>query len=102
MRWTLTSTTMVRIHATHDLNKCTRVIYAYGLCAGSASEIEVDGFGDDFKAASGSGRKVYEVDHTSLTQQQVERIMATEVEHISNIFGVEVRPSPRVHPAYSD
>ncbi|KAI1787448.1 RING-5 domain-containing protein [Ganoderma leucocontextum] len=56
---------------------------------GSASEIEVDGFGDDFKVGNSSERKVYEVDYTSFSQQDVERIMTTEVEHISNIFGVE-------------
>ncbi len=79
---------MVRIHATHDLHKCTRVIYPHGPCAGSASEIEVD---DDFKVGNRGEQKVYEVDYSSLSQHQVERIMSTEVDHISNIFGVEVR-----------
>ncbi|PIL29670.1 hypothetical protein GSI_08108 [Ganoderma sinense ZZ0214-1] len=56
---------------------------------GSASEIEVDGFADDFKVGNSSGLKVYEVEHSSLSQHQVEKIMAAEVDHISNIFGVE-------------
>ena len=62
----------------------------HDLCAGSASEIEVDGIGEDFKVAGRSERKVYEVDYSSLTQQEVEKIMATEVNYISGIFGVEV------------
>ncbi|TBU44537.1 RING-5 domain-containing protein [Dichomitus squalens] len=56
---------------------------------GSASEIEVDGIGDDFKVPGGSERKVYEVDYMSLSQPDVEKIMATDVNYISGIFGVE-------------
>ncbi|KAI0746162.1 hypothetical protein C8Q76DRAFT_790456 [Earliella scabrosa] len=56
---------------------------------GSASDIEVDGFGDDFRVATRGDQKVYEVDHSSLSQPDVERIMQTDVDHISGIFGVE-------------
>ncbi|TFK82526.1 hypothetical protein K466DRAFT_590455 [Polyporus arcularius HHB13444] len=56
---------------------------------GSASEIEVDAFGDDFKVAVRSERKLYEVDYTSLSQPEIEKIMQTDVDHISGIFGVE-------------
>ncbi|KAI0744333.1 RING-5 domain-containing protein [Daedaleopsis nitida] len=59
--------------------------------AGSASEIEADGFGDDFKVATSSNKKVYEVDYSSLSQPEVEKMMQTDVDHISGIFGVEVR-----------
>ncbi|KAI0762181.1 hypothetical protein BD413DRAFT_484840 [Trametes elegans] len=56
---------------------------------GSASEIEVDGFGNDFKVATGSEHKVYEVEYSSLSQPEVESIMRADVDHISTIFGVE-------------
>ncbi|RPD54443.1 RING-5 domain-containing protein [Lentinus tigrinus ALCF2SS1-7] len=55
----------------------------------SASEIEVDGIGDDFKVAVRRERKVYDVDFTSLSQPEIEKIMQTDVDHISGIFGVE-------------
>lgn len=63
--------------------------------AESASDIEVDGFGDDFKVGR-SDRKVYDVEHTSLSQHEIEKIMQTDVDHISGIFGVEVRLQTRV------
>ncbi|CDO75272.1 hypothetical protein BN946_scf184497.g3 [Trametes cinnabarina] len=56
---------------------------------GSASEIEVDGFGNDFKVGVRQERKIYEVDYSALSQPEVERIMQADVDHISSIFGVE-------------
>ena len=43
-----------------------------------------------------SDRKVYDVEHTSLSQHEIEKIMQTDVDHISGIFGVEVRLQTRV------
>lgn len=57
----------------------------------SASDVEGEGFGEDFKVATRSDRKVYEVEHTSLSQPDVEKMMQADVDHISGIFGVEVR-----------
>ncbi|KAL1941937.1 hypothetical protein VTO73DRAFT_6467 [Trametes versicolor] len=56
---------------------------------GSASEIEVDGFGNDFKVGARSDRKIYDVEFSALSQPEVERIMQADVDHISSIFGVE-------------
>ena len=60
---------------------------------GSASEIEVDGFGGDFKVGARSERKIYEVEYSPLSQPDVERIMQADIDHISSIFGVEVGPT---------
>ena len=69
--------------------------------AESASDVEGDGFGDDFRVVSQSERKIYEVEHTSLSQPDVEKLMRSDVDHISGIFGVEVRRplpwNPRLH-----
>ncbi|KAH9859175.1 hypothetical protein C2E23DRAFT_716496 [Lenzites betulinus] len=56
---------------------------------GSASEIEIDGFGGDFKVPVRSEHKIYDVEYSSLSQPEVERIMQADVDHISTIFGVE-------------
>ncbi|KAH9915064.1 RING-5 domain-containing protein [Epithele typhae] len=55
---------------------------------GSASEVEMD-FGGDFPGPSKSNLKVYEVEHSSLSQVDVEKMMQSDVDHISGIFGVE-------------
>ncbi|KAI0630045.1 RING-5 domain-containing protein [Trametes polyzona] len=56
---------------------------------GSASEIEVDGFGGDFKVGARNERKIYEVEYSPLSQVDVEKIMQADIDHISSIFGVE-------------
>ena len=56
--------------------------------AESASDVEG---GDDFRVATRSEGKIYEVDYTSLSQPDVEKMIKTEVDHIGGIFGVEVR-----------
>ena len=95
MRWKSTST-MVRIHSyTHDRSHRQCLLMFMARPAESASDIEVDGFGDDFKVGR-SDRKVYDVEHTSLSQHEIEKIMQTDVDHISGIFGVEVRLQTRV------
>ncbi|KAI0355799.1 hypothetical protein OH77DRAFT_1402378 [Trametes cingulata] len=57
--------------------------------ARSASEIEADGFGNDFKVVARDERKIYEVEYSALSQPEVERIMQSDVDHITSIFGVE-------------
>jgi ariadne-1 len=61
--------------------------------AGSASseeDIEMDTFDDDIKVISET-RKTYEVDYKPLTHQQVQDLLAADIDYISTIFGVEVR-----------
>lgn len=50
----------------------------------------MDTFGDDFKVPQRAVRKAYEVEHESLPQSAVEKLMAADIEHISGIFGVDV------------
>ncbi|KAL4244137.1 RBR-type E3 ubiquitin transferase [Abortiporus biennis] len=52
----------------------------------SASDMELDGFND---VPVKSKLKSYEVEHISLSQPQVEKLMKTDVDHISGIFGVD-------------
>lgn len=56
----------------------------------SDEEMEMDAFGDDFNVPQRAVRKAYEVEHESLPQSAVEKLMAADVEHISGIFGVDV------------
>ncbi|KAH9949081.1 hypothetical protein B0H21DRAFT_841490 [Amylocystis lapponica] len=56
---------------------------------GSASEMELDGLNDDFQVSGKAQHKVFEVEHESLSQGAVERLMQSDVEHISTIFGVD-------------
>jgi len=53
--------------------------------------MDMDAFGDDFKVPQRIIRKAYEIDHESLSQSAVEKLMANDIEHISGIFGVDVR-----------
>lgn len=46
--------------------------------------------GDDFKMPQKPAKKSYEVDCDSLSQAQVESMIATDIDHISGIFGVDV------------
>ncbi|CAL1706039.1 unnamed protein product [Somion occarium] len=55
---------------------------------GSASDMEIDAFPEDFKSKKGK-QKSYEVPHEPLTQAQIEQFMAQDVENISGIFGVD-------------
>lgn len=45
---------------------------------------------NDFKIPMKSKTKSYEVEHDSLSQQAVEKLMARDVDHICGIFGVDV------------
>ncbi|KAK7692143.1 hypothetical protein QCA50_003762 [Cerrena zonata] len=54
----------------------------------SASEMEIDTYADDFKLKK-EKQKSYDTVHEPLTQAQVEKFMASDVEHITGIFGVE-------------
>ena len=45
----------------------------------------------DFKVPAKESRKSYEVDYESLSQQSVERQIQKDVDHISGMFGVDVR-----------
>lgn len=56
--------------------------------------MEIDVFNDSSKGK----QKSYEVDYTTLSQQDVEDIMREDVDHISGIFGVEV--GHRTKPNY--
>ncbi|KIK57966.1 hypothetical protein GYMLUDRAFT_75234 [Collybiopsis luxurians FD-317 M1] len=46
-------------------------------------------YGDDFKVATGSKPKSYQVDYTSLSQARVEHTMKEDVDHICGILGVD-------------
>jgi ariadne-1 len=58
--------------------------------ADSASEMDIEAF-DSFQPAAKGKEKSYDVPHRSLSQMEVEKTMAEDVEHISGIFGVDVR-----------
>jgi ariadne-1 len=51
----------------------------------------MDAFNDDFKVTNKGKLKSYEVEHESLSQLDVEKLMQVDIEHISGIFGVDVR-----------
>ncbi|KAF9237439.1 hypothetical protein BU15DRAFT_48647 [Melanogaster broomeanus] len=53
----------------------------------SASDDDMDM--DDFRIPQRAVRKAYEVEYEALPQSAVEKLMASDVEHISGIFGVE-------------
>ena len=52
--------------------------------------MEIDTYDDDIKVIS-EARKSYEVDYKPLTHQQVQDLLAADIDYISTIFGVEVR-----------
>ncbi|KAI0948939.1 hypothetical protein AcW1_008674 [Taiwanofungus camphoratus] len=54
---------------------------------GSASEMDLDV--NDFDVSSEPRRKLYEIEYTSLSQNDVEQLMQSDVAHISEIFGVD-------------
>ncbi|KAF8644818.1 hypothetical protein AX16_008275 [Volvariella volvacea WC 439] len=53
------------------------------------SESEDDMDVDDFKVAPKGKRKAYEIDYTSLSQEEVEQLMAKDIDHICGILGVD-------------
>ncbi|KAH7889015.1 RING-5 domain-containing protein [Phlebopus sp. FC_14] len=57
--------------------------------APSDDDMDMDAFGDDFKVPQRAMRKAYEIEHESLPQSAVEKLMAADVDHISGIFGVD-------------
>jgi len=59
----------------------------------SEEDVDMDAFNDDFKIAPKGKKKSYEVDYKSLSQAAVEGLMRADTEHISAIFGVDVRSS---------
>jgi ariadne-1 len=46
---------------------------------------------DDFKISSNGARKSYDIEYQPLSQNDVERLMQQDVDHITGIFGVDVR-----------
>lgn len=52
--------------------------------------MDTDAYNDDFKVATGVQRKSYEIEHESLSQSAVEKLMQQDVEHICGILGVDV------------
>lgn len=56
---------------------------------GSASEMELDPL-NDLNDPTRPQRKIFEVEHESLSQNDVEKLMRADIEYISSIFGVEV------------
>ena len=56
--------------------------------------MDMDNFQDDIKIIANKGKKKsYEVDYDDLTQAMVEDLIKADVDHISSIFGVDVRAS---------
>jgi ariadne-1 len=58
---------------------------------GSAPSEEDMDMDDDFKVAPKGTRKPYEIDYQSLSQSDVEKLMQQDIDHITGIFGVDVR-----------
>ncbi|KAF9814078.1 hypothetical protein IEO21_05318 [Rhodonia placenta] len=56
---------------------------------GSASEMELDPL-NDLNDPTRPQRKIFEVEHESLSQNDVEKLMRADIEYISSIFGVEM------------
>jgi len=56
---------------------------------GSASDMEVDAFDSSYKLAGKGRLKLYEVEHDSLSQKQIEDLMKQEVDYISGLCGVD-------------
>jgi hypothetical protein len=64
---------------------------AEGVLYYSEEDVDMDAFNDDFKITPKGKKKSYEVDYKSLGQAAMEGLMKADVEHISSIFGVDVR-----------
>ena len=52
--------------------------------------MEVDGFDSSYKTVGNRRLKLYEVEHRSLSQKQIEDLMQQEVDYISGLCGVDV------------
>jgi hypothetical protein len=62
--------------------------------------MDIEAF-DNFQPAAKGKEKSYDVPHRSLSQAEVEKTMAEDVEHISGIFGVDVRACAQLsHPPF--
>lgn len=59
-------------------------------CVDSASDMDIDAIGNDFRVPQPTACKAYEVEHESLSQLAVEKLMADDIEHICGIFGINV------------
>lgn len=57
--------------------------------APSDGEMELDASIEDFRPQK-ERHKIYEIEHTSLSQQEVEAVIKQDVTHITGIFGVDV------------
>jgi ariadne-1 len=53
--------------------------------------MEVDGFGGGAIEPTANKRKIYDVDHESMAQSDIEALIRKDVEHICSIFGITVR-----------
>jgi ariadne-1 len=50
-----------------------------------------DAYNDDFRVPSPKGkRKLYEVEHESLSVEAIEDVIRKEADHVMGIFGVDV------------
>ncbi|KAG6336642.1 hypothetical protein ID866_2449 [Astraeus odoratus] len=67
--------------------------------ASSDDDMDMDAFGDDFRVPQRAVRKACEIDHESLPQSAVEKLMSNDIEHISGIFGVDI-PKPHYFVFY--
>ncbi|KAI0032690.1 hypothetical protein K488DRAFT_12260, partial [Vararia minispora EC-137] len=57
--------------------------------ADSEDDMEMELVHDDFRVTGKGKKKSYEVDYDDLSQDAVERLIQTDVDHISAIFGVD-------------
>ncbi|TFY77924.1 hypothetical protein EWM64_g6087, partial [Hericium alpestre] len=61
------------------------------MSVGDEDDMDMDTFNNDIQFVSKGKAKSYEVDYEPLTQRAVEDLMKSDVDHISAIFGVDVR-----------
>ncbi|KAK0194863.1 hypothetical protein F5146DRAFT_950078 [Armillaria mellea] len=59
-------------------------------------DMDMDAYNEDFKVDTSSKRKSYEIEHESLSQSAVEKLMQREVEYITGILGVESSVAARL------
>lgn len=52
--------------------------------------MDMDAYNDDFKVTGGVKRKAYEIEHDSLSQTAVEKLMQKDTDYICGILGVDV------------
>lgn len=56
--------------------------------------MDVDVFDTDYKMTARGRGKLYEVDHDSLSQADIERVMQKDVDHIKGVLDVDVSNYP--------